>query len=252
VRWTGSIQIRRRGRYHWQLGSDDGSKLYINDRLRVNNDGLHGMRKKDTHGNFAGKLYLKLDYFERTGGAGMIFKYHGLDSGNKWVYAGDKGSKVYPIAPKKITGFKEEHFYNRKNMRNTPRLRGGASYTRVVKEVVYGSTGRAWSGFGIVSDNFAVRWTGVIQVSKPGKYRFRLISDDGSMLYVGGGLTVNNDGLHGMTTRHGYRVLRNRVSLDLSFFERTGGAGMTFAYMGPDTGHRDVWVGGCCSKITTN
>jgi len=208
------------------------------------------MRTKVTHGNFGGKLYLKLDFFERGGHAGMQFRYHGLDTGNRWVYVGDRGSKVYPIAPKKIAGFKEEVFYNKKLSR-TPTLRGGASMTRVVKTVTYGSTSRRWSGFG-ASDNFAVRWTGVIQVSKPGKYRFRLGSDDGSKLYVGGRYTVNNDGLHGFRHRYGYTVLRNRVSLDLSFFEKGGGAGMTLAYMGPDTRHRDVWVGGCCSKITTN
>merc|ERR1719424_1239714 len=110
----------------------------------------------------------------------------------------DRGSKVYPIAPKKIAGFKEEVFYNKKLSR-TPTLRGGASMTRIVKTVIYGNTNRRWSGFG-ASDNFAVRWTGVIQVSKPGKYRFRLGSDDGSKLYVGGRYTVNNDGLHGSDT----------------------------------------------------
>jgi len=252
VRWTGEIQIRRADRYHWKLGSDDGSMLWVNDRLTVNNDGLHGMRWKQAHGSrISGKVYLKLDFFERGGHAGMYFQYYGADSGNRWVYVGDRGSKVYPIAPKAVSGFKEEVYYNRRNLRHTPTLRGGASMTRVVKTVVYGATNGRWRGFA-AADNFAVRWTGVIQVSKPGKYRFRLGSDDGSKLYVNKRYTVNNDGLHGFRHHYGYTQLRNRVSLDLSFFERGGGAGMTFAYMGPDTRHRDVWVGGCCSKVTTN
>jgi len=252
VRWTGEIQIRRAARYHWKIGSDDGSKLYVNERLTVNNDGLHGMRYKQAHGSrIGGKVYLKLDFFERGGHAGMFFLYNGADTRNRWANVGQGRSQVYPIAPKKVSGFLEEAFYNRRNLRNTPTLRGGASMTRVVRQIVYGSTSRRWSGYS-ASDNFAVRWTGVIQVSKPGKYRFRLGSDDGSKLFVNKRYTVNNDGLHGFRHRYGYTQLRNRVSLDLSFFERGGGAGMTFAYMGPDTRHRDVWVGGCCSKVTTN
>lgn len=42
---TGSINIARAGEYTFFLESDDGSKLFVNDELLINNDGLHSMRE---------------------------------------------------------------------------------------------------------------------------------------------------------------------------------------------------------------
>ncbi|MBS1724422.1 MAG: family 20 glycosylhydrolase [Armatimonadetes bacterium] len=50
---------------------------------------------------------------------------------------------------------------------------------------------------------FAVRWTGHIQIAKAGAYTFSLTSDDGSRLWVGGALVVDNDGPHGAVTKSG-------------------------------------------------
>ncbi|HEY4365213.1 MAG TPA: PA14 domain-containing protein [Bryobacteraceae bacterium] len=41
IDYTGRFWIEREGEYRFQLTSDDGSNLYIDDRLIVENDGLH-------------------------------------------------------------------------------------------------------------------------------------------------------------------------------------------------------------------
>jgi outer membrane protein assembly factor BamB len=46
-------------------------------------------------------------------------------------------------------------------------------------------------------DNYALRFEGFIRAPAPGRYTFSLNSDDGSRLYVGTNLVVNNDGMHG-------------------------------------------------------
>ena len=48
---------------------------------------------------------------------------------------------------------------------------------------------------------FAIRWHGYLRIFSRGRYTFRLTSDDGSRLFIGGGgrgevLLINNDGLH--------------------------------------------------------
>ena len=43
---------------------------------------------------------------------------------------------------------------------------------------------------------FAIRYAGRFYVSRPGTYGFRLLSDDGSRLFIDGRLTINNDGIH--------------------------------------------------------
>src|SRR5579864_9145625 len=44
---------------------------------------------------------------------------------------------------------------------------------------------------------FSVEWRGFIVVLRGGAYTFATVSDDGSSLYVGGKLVVQNQGRHG-------------------------------------------------------
>jgi mono/diheme cytochrome c family protein len=41
LRFEGYLRIERTGQYHFHLTSDDGSKLYLDDKLVVSNDGVH-------------------------------------------------------------------------------------------------------------------------------------------------------------------------------------------------------------------
>jgi hypothetical protein len=55
-------------------------------------------------------------------------------------------------------------------------------------------------GFPGVTDRFewfAIDYNGKFWVSKPGKYTWALMSDDGSKLYIDGHPVVDNDGVHG-------------------------------------------------------
>ena len=45
VRYSGYIKIARDGFYNFYTNSDDGSKLYIDDKLIVQNDGRHGLEE---------------------------------------------------------------------------------------------------------------------------------------------------------------------------------------------------------------
>ena len=65
----GYIRVPQTDLYHFYLSSDDGSRLYIDDQLLVNNDGLHGMvEQKGTVALAAGYHRIRVGYFERTGG----------------------------------------------------------------------------------------------------------------------------------------------------------------------------------------
>ncbi len=65
IRFTGFITIPRDGTYAFTTLSDDGSRLFINHTLVVNNDGIHGpFTVKGTIDLKKGKYPLMLDYFE--------------------------------------------------------------------------------------------------------------------------------------------------------------------------------------------
>jgi alpha-L-fucosidase len=69
VLMEGFIKLATTDLYHFYLSSDDGSILYIDDRLVVDNNGLHGMgEKKGTIALCAGYHRIRVEFFEKTGG----------------------------------------------------------------------------------------------------------------------------------------------------------------------------------------
>jgi 3-keto-disaccharide hydrolase/PA14 domain-containing protein/carbohydrate binding protein with CBM35 domain len=64
----GNLEIAEAGTYTFRLTSDDGSRLYLDDALVVDNDGLHGEQAKDgTLTLTAGHHKLRIEYFEAGG-----------------------------------------------------------------------------------------------------------------------------------------------------------------------------------------
>jgi len=232
VRYTGFLVIPKTLKKKWTFGvqSDDGSNLYINKKKWVSNDGLHGSRFRKGQGKLVkGQHQVRLEYFEKGGKAGLVFMYKA------------PGSRSFARVDAKILkyqvehGLKEEIFYvSSKN--GMPNLNKNADAMRVVPTVNYASTKANWKGF-TKNDNFAVRWSGDLQITRKGGYKFSLVSDDGSRLFLDGKYIVNNDGAHGMRNKEGRATLRQRsYAVLLEYFEKTGNAGMIFRYMGPGTG----------------
>ena len=83
-------------------------------------------------------------------------------------------------------------------------------------------------------DQFALRFTGLIQIPTAGKYTFYLSSDDGSRLYVGDKLLIDNDGLHGMVEKTGTVDLNaGSQNLVVTYFDNGGGDGLEVQWSGP-------------------
>merc|ERR1719238_358925 len=113
-------------------------------------------------------------------------------------------------------------------MKQLPDFTQKVAATRIVPHVAYGNSDKTWKGFS-QGDNFAVRWTGFLKISSTGRYRFSLISDDGSKLFLNDALVVNNDGLHGLRNKESdYNIELGRNSVRLEYFESAGKAGMVF------------------------
>ena len=65
IEYNGKFWIRKPGPYRWVLTSDDGSKLYIDDRLIIDNDGIHApVAKSATIVLVEGAHSLRLPYFQ--------------------------------------------------------------------------------------------------------------------------------------------------------------------------------------------
>jgi hexosaminidase len=67
--FKGALTLPTDGEYTFSLLSDDGSKLFIDGKEFINNDGLHGSVEVSSKGAFArGKHSLEVQYFQRGGG----------------------------------------------------------------------------------------------------------------------------------------------------------------------------------------
>jgi len=76
--FAGWIDVPTGGNWTFFLSSDDGSRLKIGATTVVNNDGLHGMVEQS--GSIwlaAGRHALRIEFFERGGGAGLIASWQG-------------------------------------------------------------------------------------------------------------------------------------------------------------------------------
>ncbi|MAG92417.1 MAG: dehydrogenase [Planctomycetaceae bacterium] len=83
-------------------------------------------------------------------------------------------------------------------------------------------------------DKFALRFTGLIQIDRKGRYSFFTASDDGSRIYIGDKLVVNHDGLHGMSEKKGQiKLSAGAHPITVTYFDNGGGDGLSVSWAGP-------------------
>lgn len=94
--YVGYLEVPATGLYTLYTESDDGSRLKIGTTTVVNNDGLHGMVERSGQiALAAGKHALRVEFFERGGGAGLIARWAGPGIGKQVIPA----SRLFSDAP---------------------------------------------------------------------------------------------------------------------------------------------------------
>ncbi len=84
---------------------------------------------------------------------------------------------------------------------------------------------------GPVPTNFYVEIQGFLNIQESDNYVLRLISDDGSKLYLDGELLIDNDGLHGVEARDSELILdAGSYPIRLAFFQSGGGAALSLQW----------------------
>ncbi len=68
LRFEGQIRIEQPGIYRFRLRSDDGSRLTLDGRVLIDNDGIHALQESRTQVRLEPGTYpLRIDYFEHAG-----------------------------------------------------------------------------------------------------------------------------------------------------------------------------------------
>ena len=82
--------------------------------------------------------------------------------------------------------------------------------------------------------SFGLRFTGFVKAPRDGVYRFYTNSNDGSRLYIGSDLVVDNDGQHGAQEKVGFAALKAGLHpITVIYFQAGGASNFEVRYAGP-------------------
>jgi hypothetical protein len=222
--------------------------MYVEDKKIIDNDGLHGMRERCSSKSYSpGKYAIRVDMFERGGGAGCILKYQGDDTNGQKIVVPQKAlrdsTEGYPYK-KWRAGY---YYFNQD--KNLPDLSWGKrkpNTFKLISNIDFGSTKGNHPGMSRKNDfaaRFTARW--YIKKGSTGKYDFKLNSDDGSKLWIDGSQVIDNDGLHGRRDRTGSRTLSEGSHVfRVEWFERGGSSGCSLHVKGGAVGGSWKLLGG--------
>ena len=76
MQYNGYLKVPQDGAYELQIGSDDGSILYLGDEVLIDNDGWHGTEFKEAQVALKEGFHpFKLEFFQGKGGKAMVLNW---------------------------------------------------------------------------------------------------------------------------------------------------------------------------------
>ena len=200
ARWTRTILLEA-GVYRFRAMVDDGMRLYVDDRLVINEwqDGA----QREVSGDVqvaVGYHAVRVEYYERAGEA----------VARVWW------EKLAPSYP----DWKGEYWSNRD-------LSGSPALVRNDQRIDF-SWGTGSAAPGLPVDNWSARWSRSVTF-EPGLYRFSATSDDGIRFYLDGKLIINE--WHDSSGTEVYTVnlaVSGSHQLVVEYYEHGGSAAIKF------------------------
>jgi hypothetical protein len=196
ARWKRTIDVGA-GTYRFTATSDDGIRVYVNDRLIINEWYDHPARIYTAdYGLQAGHHVVTVEYYEQTGAA--------------------LAKVSWALKPEQPGPWRGQYYDN-------PWLSGLPALTRSDARIDF-DWGSGSPAPQIPSDNFSVRWARSVPLEY-GYYRFTATSDDGIRVYVDQRLVI--DGWRDQSART-YTGELNLAGgpheIVVEYYERGGGA----------------------------
>ena len=234
--YEGYLTITQAGNYTFYTASDDGSKLYLDGKEVVDNDGIHAVEEK------SGQVYLsqgqhpiKVAFFERTVGEVLEVRYAGPGVSKQRipnnVLSTVRNDIPTPAPAPQPAPTADEN---------------GLNYTYYEGEwdelpdfsVLKAKKTGTVTNFSLKprenDHHFAFVFEGQIHIKETGMYTFYTTSDDGSKLYLDNQAVVDNDGLHPAEEESGQMYLsQGHYPIRVTFFERRGKEVLEVRYAGP-------------------
>ncbi|MBN2001770.1 MAG: hypothetical protein JXA21_00325 [Anaerolineae bacterium] len=221
VRWTGKFTFEA-GRYRFSTTTDDGVRLYVDDKLVI--DSWRAMRgtRTATVDLTAESHAVRVEYFEKTQAASARVTWVKVGSAAAPTVAPTPKPAATPVATP-VSGMEATwtaQYYTGTDLAGTPVLatsfKGPLSF----------DWGTQSPGKDVPSDRFSAAFETTAEFTA-GRYRFTTTSDDGIRLYVDGKRVLNSwyamRGSRSVTLN----LEAGKHTVRLEYFERTGAAKVT-------------------------
>ncbi len=242
INFTGYIDVPSDGQYTFYTTSDDGSKLYIDNNLVVDNNAIQpATERSGTIGLKAGKHAINVGYFQQGGGSVLSVSYSGPGVGKQVI----PNSSLYRVSASSSNLLPAVYPSNTVNGLDYKYYEAG-SYSSLpdFNSVTPVKTGTS-NSFDISVANrttaYSINFTGYIDVPSDGQYTFYTTSDDGSKLYIDNQLVVNNDYLQAASERSGTIGLKaGKHAISVGFFQQGGDQVLSVSYSGPGVGKQVI------------
>ena len=240
LNYHGNFAVAAAGIYNFRLTADDGAKLYIDNKLLIDNDGQHGPQAKEAAVQLTRGIHaISVPYFQAISGLTLVLEA-GRDCGPYAVLntanfappplpqlnaaAAASAQGVFGSATK-IPFSLQGDIYGLSD--GTGKLPDDFSKTpcigRIYATQLNVPTRSFTEGFPGVTNRFewfAINYHGTMMVPQDGKYNFKLTSDDGSKLYIDDKLLIDNDGTHATQSKEGsVQLTRGVHSIRVPYFQ---------------------------------
>ena len=229
--WEGHLWIAEPGRYQFTVESDDGSWVYIDDALVVDNGGAHPLKRSSgTVDLNKGHHRIKMRYFDIGGEAvlRLLWKPPGMTESpipSDVMYTlRDKQAGLSEIAGKVAPGLWGKYF-------REIDFDGEFFLDRCDTAISINWEGEEAKPF---RAPFSIEWEGYLLAREEGRHLFSTESDDGSWIYINNELIVDNSGKHSLRRASGAVDLAKAYHhIKIRYFDSGGGAILRLLWQPP-------------------
>ena len=245
IEWYGNTKIVKGGEYTFCSESDDGSRVFVNGKMVVQNGGLHGRRNRCGNVKLNSGLHrVHITFFQRGGGAYERITYKGPDTGHATIPVPSVSLDAIP-APPKPSQWKMKVYKQISNLHSRPKTRsmdlvGTSNHVKSISFHHNHHFRKYVPNF--PHRNVAVKFFGNLNIRQAGDYNFCAKSADGSYLYINGELKIANGGRHGVRERcQLMRLKAGTQKVKLVYWRRHHHPWVRLTYQGEDTG-QSKWL----------
>jgi len=246
LKFFSCLNVPVTGSYTFATTSDDGSELYINDQLVVDNDGAHPVQEKYGSINLtAGVHKIEVQFYEGGGDQALGVAWSSAGFAKAWIpnsALSQSGCDLSEIISPPLSEIDEGQFVAGSGVRFKYYEHEGNITTLPLSNILNPARVGVSSNFNLGdvnprADNFALVYQTCYKVPASGTYTFYTSSDEGSKLFIDNQLVVANDGVHGVTQKSGQINLTAGIhNIEIQYFEIEGGQQLAAMWVGPGGG----------------